>query len=187
MYIVNPVLLIPEGVASEDDVRAVRTALQPIQAWYEAHGVYLLILDPKAHPCSLAWQHFATYPGGPYFAVQDLAIQEGWRSRDDGETVKALVFLQGFRDGEGEAGLTVAVVGYGAVADLASAANDGMPSRGDAAAGLVAHEIGHLMGLQHVAVQGDLMHEQAWSALFPAVTLSERPVGAFVGTPGSLG
>lgn len=173
VYIVRPVLLVPGGVASESDVVAVRRGLQPIQAWFESVGVYLLLLDPKAPTCAEPWAFFADFPGGPFFGAQDLAEREGWRS-PDGDEVKALVFLKGYPEGHGEAGLAVAVVGYTAVEELASAANDGVPTAGDRAAGLVSHEAGHLMGLGHDFTHArDLM--SGWWTHFPAVGLGKLP------------
>lgn len=176
VWMVNPVLLVPGGTATEEDVQAVRTAIPHIQAWFQAYGVLLLILDPKAPYCVEEWAYFADFPGGPFYAVQDMAVREGWRSVEDaGQSVKALVFLCGYPDGHGEAGLTVAVVGYGAVSLLSTAANDGLRTVGDTAAGLVAHEIGHLMGLEHTQKMLDLMSAQSWWQHFPNVGLSEKP------------
>ncbi len=177
VWTINPVLLVPGFEATEADVAAVRTAIIPIQAWWQAYGVMLLMLDPKTPFCHEEWDYFRDYPGGPFYAVQDMAVREGWRSADDdGESVKALVFLRGYAEGHGEAGPTVGVVSYDpTVSDLSTAGNDSTPTAGDQAAGLVSHEIGHLLGLHHTQVPLDLMSDQAWYIYFPGVGLSQTP------------
>jgi hypothetical protein len=174
VYVVNPVLLRPGAVAPESDVEAVRAAIPAIQAWFAINGVPLLLLDPKTPALAEPWDALADYPGGAVYAVQDLAVREGWRSpEDDGASVKALCFLEDYTADHGESLLTVAVVGYAAVAALATARNDGIPTDGDRAAGLVAHEIGHLLGLKHCETPGCLMSVSGAWMNFPAADLCE--------------
>lgn len=176
-YVINPVLVIPGADAPEDDVLGMRAAIPALQAWFQAQGVYLMVLDPKAPIVDRPWSWFAEYPGGPFYAAQELAVTEGWRSADAGRSIQTVVFLEGYPAGHGESGPSVAVVSYAAV----DAIREGQFHTGNAweegrsALGLWAHEIGHLLGLGHTQAERDLMHAAGWWPAFPYVGLSARP------------
>lgn len=164
---IHPMLVIPGGVATEEDAAAVRAAIPALQAWWEAQGAPLLLLDPKTPHCAEGADWFSGHPWGVFYAVQAWAVQRGYTQRG----CKALLLMQGYPDGHGEAGLSVGVVGYSVVADLAAGGE-----RADQACGLLAHEIGHLLGLRHVGEpDGDLMHLMGHWQRFPGCGLSVRP------------
>lgn len=163
---IHLVLLVPGGVATDGHAEAVRRAIPRLQQWWEAQGAPLLWLDPKTPHCPelLAW--FTAYPGGAFYGAQDFAVRRGYTQGGR----RALVILQGYRDGHGEAGPSVGVVGYGAVADLTAGGE-----AADCACGLLCHEAAHTLGLAHMAAPNDLMNEMGAWVRWPRVGLSVRP------------
>ncbi|MCX6024043.1 MAG: hypothetical protein NTZ05_20390, partial [Chloroflexi bacterium] len=130
-------------------------------------GVPLLVLDPKTPLCDETFDWFADCPGGAYYGAQAWAIQHGYTQRG----CKALVILQGYPRGHGEAGLSVGVVGY----DVVERLDSGNQDKADVACGLLSHEVGHLLGLGHVSTPADLMSEIAAWGYWPRVGLSVLP------------
>lgn len=163
IVVIRPVLIRPGGIAREEDAAAVRAAIASVQGWFDRRGVRVLVADPRQPYCpeSLAW--FQNYPGGAFFGIQAWCVFRGHVR--DGE--KVLAIMAGYKEGHGEAGLSVAAVGYGVVADLR-----GDEAQVNDALWILAHEIAHLMGYRHVADPGDLMSEISSRDYFPAVALS---------------
>jgi hypothetical protein len=170
VVVINPVLIVPGGSASEEDLNCLRAAIPGLQAWLQAQGVLLLLLDPKTPMISRGWDWFRQHPGGgPFFGAQALAIERNWRGPD--ADWRVLCFLRGYAPHSGEAGVTVGVVGYDALDNLQAGA---LLEQRDAACGLICHELGHLIGYHHISEPGDVMSEIAFWQNWPAITLRRQ-------------
>lgn len=173
MKVVNPILLVPGSSAPWEHVDAVRKAIPMMQAWWEmVGGCYVQFADPKTPTCKYFGDRFINPDGTVRPDAYDWPYERGLMGR--GEV--AIVFLLGLKDWHGEASNRVAVVSYQVVERLSQANFDGIPTVGNQAAGLISHEVGHLLGLGHLEdAPGELMSSAAFWQRWPACSLSVRP------------
>lgn len=171
MRVVQPVLVIPGGVATEADVEVVNRASVLAQQWWETRNLDLLVyhLRPSAPVVVEDESYFfppdwyvGTQDATPWYAVWSLLPEwfpNGGRVPD--EDIIWLVFLKSPPHDSGTwgwGGANLIVVDYNLVDMLPSATLEAIHTPGNLAMGIITHEEAHTLGWEHPTTEENTLN-----------------------------